>query len=164
MEEYLIYKLTFPNGKIYIGQTHHIRKNVNLRWKNGRGYVGTLVGNAIEKYSWKNVKKEIIEEHILTKEEANKKEINYIKEFSSWIGFSKNNGYNTTPGGDSNQIIPNPVYQIDFNYNIVGEFASVEDACKNISIDKVYEPAGTDYTDVYNSFLNYDNILNIRKD
>jgi len=46
----------------------------------------------------------------------------------------------------------------------MGVFSSVEDACKNISIDKVYEPCAADYSKVYDSFINYDNILNVRKD
>ena len=45
-----------------------------------------------------------------------------------------------------------------------GVFASVEDACRLILTDKVYEPDGTDYSEVYNNFIKYDNILNVRED
>ena len=42
----------------------------------------------------------------------------------------------------------------------VGRFASVEDAAKNIALDKVYESQGTDYTECYERYLAYDNLLN----
>ena len=32
-----------------------------------------------------------------------------------------------------------------------------------IETDKVYTPSGADYTEVYNKFVKYDNILNIRE-
>ena len=44
-----------------------------------------------------------------------------------------------------------------------GAFASVEAATELISTDKTYTPSDEDYTDVYNSFVKYDNILNVRK-
>lgn len=44
-----------------------------------------------------------------------------------------------------------------------GVFISVEDACKLIDTDKEYIPSGNDYSDVYNNFIKYDNVLNIRK-
>lgn len=44
-----------------------------------------------------------------------------------------------------------------------GAFESVEDACKLISTDKEYIPSGKDYSVVYDNFMKYDNILNVRK-
>ena len=44
-----------------------------------------------------------------------------------------------------------------------GEFASVKDACRMIETDKVYTPQGNDYSEVYNNFVKYDTILNVRK-
>ncbi len=44
-----------------------------------------------------------------------------------------------------------------------GVFDSVEDACKLIDTDKEYTPSGNDYSEVYNNFIKYDNILNVRK-
>ena len=44
------------NGKIYIGQT--CRKNVNQRWRNGRGYINNVAFyRAIQKYGWDNCQK-----------------------------------------------------------------------------------------------------------
>ncbi len=45
-----------------------------------------------------------------------------------------------------------------------GYFTSVKEACEKIKTDKVYSPSGVDYSDVYERFLYYDNILNVRKD
>lgn len=45
-----------------------------------------------------------------------------------------------------------------------GVFSSVKEACKSIATDKQYTPTGKDYGRVYESFVNYDNILNVRKD
>ncbi len=44
-----------------------------------------------------------------------------------------------------------------------GEFKSVKDACAMIETDKVYTPQGNDYTKVYENFVKYDSILNVRK-
>ncbi len=44
-----------------------------------------------------------------------------------------------------------------------GVYSSVEEGCKNIATDKEYIPSGTDYTKVYENFVKYDNILNVRK-
>jgi xylulokinase len=45
-----------------------------------------------------------------------------------------------------------------------GVFESVEKACEGIQTDKEYVPDGTDYTKVYESFVKYDNILNVREE
>ncbi len=42
-----------------------------------------------------------------------------------------------------------------------GAFESVEKACQKIQTDKVYTPSDTDYTEVYENFIKYDNILNV---
>ncbi len=44
-----------------------------------------------------------------------------------------------------------------------GEFKSVREACAMIEADKVYTPQGNDYTKVYENFVKYDSILNVRK-
>ena len=44
-----------------------------------------------------------------------------------------------------------------------GQFDSVKEACSMIETDKVYTPEGNDYSEVYNNFVKYDNILNVRK-
>lgn len=86
---YIVYKYTFPNGKVYIGRS----KNWKSRAKTG--YDGTLVGDAIIEYGWENVKKEIIAEADNV-EDADRLERYYIKEHNSTdIRF----GYNMAKGG-----------------------------------------------------------------
>lgn len=90
---YKIYKHTFPNKKVYIGLTC---KSINDRWSNGEGYKTQFVYKAIKKYGWENIKHEVIY-YANTLDEANQKEMFYIKKYNS------NNckfGYNLTLGGD----------------------------------------------------------------
>ena len=83
------------NGKVYIGQTS---KSLDERCgKNGSGYIGCIrFYNAIQKYGWDNFEHEIIEDNILDREAANKKEIFYIKLYNST---DSNFGYNLQSGG-----------------------------------------------------------------
>ena len=94
VERYKVYKHTSPNGKVYIGITS--RKNVNDRWRNGRGYeYNEHFYRAIVKYGWDNIKHEILYSG-LTKEEAEQTEIELIAEYKA------NNpeyGYNNSIGG-----------------------------------------------------------------
>lgn len=65
---YTVYALQFPNGKFYVGITS--QDPPEKRWANGKGYgKGLPVRNAIEKYGWDNVEKQIVASH-LTKDEA----------------------------------------------------------------------------------------------
>ena len=45
-----------------------------------------------------------------------------------------------------------------------GYFASVKEACKNIKTDKIYTPTGADYSSVYEKYMEYDSILNVRRE
>lgn len=108
METWKIYKHQNKiNGKCYIGQT--CRKNVSERWNNGKGYNGTIFAKAIEKYGWDNFDHEIIEDNILTQEEANEREQYWIEYYGSY----GENGYNMTRGGDDRSDKGLEVYQID---------------------------------------------------
>lgn len=97
--KYTIYKHTFPNGKVYIGQTF---RNVEARWANGNGYYSQeLMKKAIQKYGWENIKHEILFEN-LTKEEADNKEKELIKYYNS---ANSKYGYNVALGGNSSDSI-----------------------------------------------------------
>ena len=95
--ECLIYKHTFPNGKVYFGYTSY--KNPTRRWgTNGDGYKNQPVYDAIEHFGWDNIKHEIVAKGIPTVAEAKTLEKKLINEHhSNDIRF----GYNFTPGGDS---------------------------------------------------------------
>ena len=90
---YTVYKLTDPEGKIYIGCTG---KTVRQRWKNGKNYsVGTPIRTSIDEFGWENFKKEILCEK-LTKEGAEKMERWFIAFYDS---SDPAKGYNRFLGG-----------------------------------------------------------------
>lgn len=89
--KHCIYKHTFPDGKVYIGQT--ISGNTEKRWQDGLGYQGQKkVFEAIVKFGWDNIKHEVIEDHI---EDANTdaRETFYIVAYDAVM-----NGYNSNYG------------------------------------------------------------------
>ena len=96
----LIYMYTFPNGKIYIGKT---KNSIESRaGSNGVRYGdNSLVGRAIRKYGWINVKKEILVDNI-TDEDANRIEREMIAKFNSTDRLI---GYNLTRGGDGGAAV-----------------------------------------------------------
>lgn len=81
------------NGKVYIGQTCQKPSN---RWNQGNGYKGSsYFYSAIQKYGWDNFEHIILEEG-LNQEQANNKEIYYIKLYHS---NDPDYGYNLQSGG-----------------------------------------------------------------
>lgn len=90
---YCVYMHESPNCKKYIGIT---RQKPERRWQNGFGYVNNkYFYRAIEKYGWENFKHIIIKDN-LSKENAEKLEIELIKKYES---NNPNNGYNILDGG-----------------------------------------------------------------
>ena len=53
----------------------------------------------------------------------------------------------------------------DIRHGLIGAgvYASVKDACRMIQTDKVYIPEGKDYSGVYENFVRYDSILNVKE-
>ena len=87
--DFCIYKHTFPDGCVYIGQTNNTQK----RWRDGHGYKGQpKIFYAIIKYGWVNITHEILVDG-LSKEEADRAEELYIEKYNS-----VNEGYNTNAG------------------------------------------------------------------
>lgn len=94
MNNFIVYKHTSPNGKVYIGITS---LSPEKRWKNGKGYeLCTAFNRAIQKYGWKNIKHEILFSG-LNKEDACKKEQELIERYNST---NPEFGYNLTSGGE----------------------------------------------------------------
>ena len=90
---YTVYKLTDPDGKIYIGCTGQA---VEKRWREGKGYAhDTPIGRAIEEIGWENYKKEILCERLM-KEGAEKLERWFIAFYDS---SDPSKGYNRFLGG-----------------------------------------------------------------
>lgn len=91
--KFIVYKHTFPNKKVYIGITS---QSSNRRWREGEGYKGQLVHNAIIKYGWDNINHEVLLSGI-SESDAKKAEINFIKAHRS---NEREFGYNVKQGGD----------------------------------------------------------------
>lgn len=89
---YFIYKYTFPNGKIYIGQTY----KGSRRFGKVSDYAGTLVYRAMKKYP--NFKKDIIE--YCKEKDVDKREQYWIKFYDST---HRDKGYNRDTGGNLNK-------------------------------------------------------------
>ena len=91
---YLVYKHTCPNNKVYIGIT---KLDPLVRWgKNGSNYRGQVFYYAILKYGWDNIKHEILYTD-LSRNEAEHKEVELIAEYKS---NHKEYGYNVDNGGN----------------------------------------------------------------
>lgn len=102
-ENYTIYKFTFSDGKIYVGQTS---QSIEERWKNGEGYRGQDVYVPIILEGWHNIQKEILHTG-LTEEQANKLEKFYIKKFNSVEkGYNKNYGIGNSKSNTNLGKIP----------------------------------------------------------
>jgi len=94
----LIYKFTSPSNKSYIGKTvqsfsermrGHKKKNSNC----------TALKNAINKYGWDQMKREIVEENI-PEDQLNDRERYWIKMYNTMTP----HGYNLTDGGDGGSL------------------------------------------------------------
>lgn len=137
----LIYKLLFPNNKIYIGQSKNIIKRV-------KSYIGLyekenrLVINAIRKYSKETIIFSVLD--LCSQEELNQKEIYYISLFKSNC---KDNGYNLTEGGN-------------FNFKINSEITANKIMSSNKKKVACYSLEGI-LIKIYNSFREAEKDLNI---
>ena len=88
---YSVYRLIFPDGKLYFGQT----KDIKTRWKSVHMYKGTtfLYDNLL-RVGWNNVKKEVIADH-LSCEDSRKLEGWLIERYDTT---NPENGYNKSKG------------------------------------------------------------------
>lgn len=92
---YSVYKLTAPNGKVYIGITS---RKPQYRWNNGKGYwQNKHLYAAVLKYGWENFHHEIVASE-LTKETACELEKTLIKAYKSNL---PKYGYNNSIGGEA---------------------------------------------------------------
>lgn len=89
-----IYKIQFPNGKVYIGQSVNYKNRWREHLREAAGGNDLKIYRAMRKYNITIEAFSIIEDNITSQDEANSKEIYYIQEFNSI-----KNGYNITEGG-----------------------------------------------------------------
>lgn len=93
----IIYKITNPSGKIYVGKTYDLRKRINCHKCSAKKNKNIILYNSIKKYGWGNHKLEVIED--LEDELLNEREIYWIKELDTYR-HDNPNGMNMTKGGD----------------------------------------------------------------
>lgn len=94
----VIYKITNPKGRIYIGQAANIKRRIS-RYKCGDCKNQRLLYNSILKYTWNAHKIEIIYNFEGDKNKANDIEIKFIKFFNSYYYENNKFGLNLTKGG-----------------------------------------------------------------
>lgn len=149
MDNYVVYKHTFPNRKVYIGIT---KQKLFDRWWRGKAYHhNKYLLNAIQKYGWDNIKHEVLYKN-LNKEQALAKETELIKLYKS---NQKEYGYNILVYGNRKGIkhseitklkmseskkgsIPcnrKPVKQFDKLGNFIKEFSSRTEASNQTGVD-----------------------------
>lgn len=100
---FLIYKITSPVGKVYIGQTG---KTFDTRMSNHKSSAADLdktdgcrhLNSAIRLYGWDNMNKEIIESDI-PEDLIDERECHYIDLYNAMTP----EGYNLTTGGNKNK-------------------------------------------------------------
>lgn len=94
MNDYKVYMHIFPNNKVYIGIT---KQKPKYRWRDGKKYYANkYMENAIKKYGWGNIEHKILYDN-LSKEQAEQKEIELIKEYKA---NNRDYGYNILEGGN----------------------------------------------------------------
>lgn len=100
----VIYKITAPNGKCYVGQTcDTFKKRMRDHKWNSTTVKGiaanynkcVLLGKAVRKHGWDNMVKEVV--HVCSDRDLNRLERHYIDLFGSM----QPGGYNLTTGGDA---------------------------------------------------------------
>lgn len=128
---WILYKHTCPDSKVYIGITSNLQK----RWSSyGRQYAHCInFFTAICRYGWDNIEHEILKEG-LTREEAGELEKLYIKELRAC---EPKYGYNMTMGGfGCKKGVWRKINQYDINGNYIASFNSMADASRKLNIDR----------------------------
>ena len=93
-----IYKIEFPNGKVYIGlTTTSLKRRKSGHRKCAKGNDTRILYNALRKYTMEDTFELMEIDIAYTKEELCEKEILYIQMYNS---FDKEYGYNMTKGGE----------------------------------------------------------------
>lgn len=96
----VIYALFFPNDKLYIVQTNNFNKRMNAHKKMYKGCHNLYLSNAIKKYGWENIKKEVLIE-------CDKECVDFFERafISGYNSTNEKIGYNLESGGNKNKIM-----------------------------------------------------------
>lgn len=96
----IIYKITSPTGRLYVGKTTHLARRKNTykyNIANNVGWVNSMIMNSLQKYGWEAHIFEIIEE--IQDEKLNEREIFWIKELHTYC-FENPKNMNMSRGGE----------------------------------------------------------------
>lgn len=96
----IIYKITSPTGRLYVGKTKHLGRRINsYKYKivKNIGWKNSMIMNSLQKYGWDAHKFDIIEE--CQNEKLNEREIFWIKELGTYC-FDNPKNMNMSRGGD----------------------------------------------------------------
>lgn len=99
--KWIIYTITNPEGRVYVGKTCSGRKRFNSHF-NLKRQSNKYLAASIEKYGYENHKVDYVDQFEGTDEYANGKEIFWIRSYMSNINkYPECNGFNQTDGGKS---------------------------------------------------------------
>ena len=136
----VIYKLTSPSGKVYIGQSINFKERLKKYRLNSKKSIGAALHAAIEKYGIDKFDISILcsieldDDIEVTKAELDRLEVYYIEKYNSY-GV---NGYNLTAGGGGSfkRFVSNETRKklsdINSGKNIVDSTELVCPICGNI--------------------------------
>lgn len=94
----VIYKISSPSGRLYIGQTRNLRKRINAyKCDIEKNMKDIKLHNSLRKYGWDAHVLEIVEE--VADELLNEREIHWIAELKTYC-YEYPKGLNMTRGGD----------------------------------------------------------------
>lgn len=97
MNYYSVYRLTCPDGKVYVGMTG---RKPQRRWRSGYNH-NPYVREAIRLHGWENIIK-TVEATGLTKDEAERLEARLVDEYRST---DRQYGYNINRGGSGKGLV-----------------------------------------------------------
>lgn len=93
----LIYKITSPTGKLYVGKTYHLKRRINAHKCASKSGKNIILHNSIRKHGWDAHVLEIIEK--VEDELMNEREVYWIEHLKTYC-YDHPNGMNMTKGGD----------------------------------------------------------------
>ncbi len=96
----VIYKISSPSGRVYVGKAKNLRKRVNSHKCASKRGLNILLHNSIRKYGWEAHKLEILEE--VENSLLNEREVALIEEHKTYF-LDNPLGMNMTKGGDGNK-------------------------------------------------------------
>ena len=166
--ERIIYLITNKvNGKVYVGQTVG---TLNERWSGHKseartdkrkGQAHNAFHNALNRYGFDNFTREVIKTGIHSIHLADHWEVFWIRHYMSYVGWTKEFGYNSTTGGGSCEGLKGKLHP---NYRCTpsDEALDMASETKKILTDEVIEQAFSLYNEG-KTMSDVSNIVGIHK-